>query len=278
MISLLAATAVLLAFGAAWEFAGVAHGRVRTLARRALTTASGGRPPSLTDAAARLRLPERIMRAGLGDRLDPAAVVAAKASAAGLGALIALIAVPVVPARLAVVVSAGLIAAGFFAPDALLERAARRRRDRFVAALPDALDMLAVGAASGRSPATVFGEIAAGTSGPLAAELGATVAEIECGRPTGVAIDDLRGRMPGPGVGALGAALERSHTFGSPLAEQLHLQATTLRRDARRRIEDRAARAAPKIQLVVALILVPSVLLVLLATIVAHSDALLGQF
>lgn len=278
MIALLAGTAVLLAFGAAWELTGAADGRVSALARRTLRKASGGRSPSVGEAAERLRLPERIMRAGLSDRLDPGVVIAVKASAAGLGGLIALIALPVVPARLGLVVSAGLIAAGFFTPDALLERAARRRRARFVAALPDALDMLAVGAASGRSPATVFGEIAAGTTGPLAAELGSTVTEIECGTPTGAAIDALRARVPGPGVGALGAALERSHVYGSPLAEQLHLQATTLRRDARRRIEDRAARAAPKIQLVVALILVPSVLLVLLATIVAHSDALLGQF
>ena len=84
--------------------------------------------------------------------------------------------------------------------------------------------------------------------------------------------------MPGAEVGALAAALERSRTYGSPLAEQLHLQATALRRDARRRLEEQAARAAPKIQLVVALVLVPSVLLTILAAIVAHSDALLGQY
>ena len=35
-------------------------------------------------------------------------------------------------------------------------------------------------------------------------------------------------------------------------------------------------RAAPKIQLVVALVLVPSVLLMILAALIAHSDALLG--
>ncbi len=138
--------------------------------------------------------------------------------------------------------------------------------------------MLAVGAASGRDPATGLGEIAEGTSGPLAAELAHAVAEIECGKPLRDAVAELRGRVPGAEVGALAAALERSRTYGSPLAEQLHLQATSLRREARRRIEDRAARSAPKIQLVVALVLVPSVLLTIVAAIIAHSDALLGQF
>jgi tight adherence protein C len=277
MTALLAATAVLLSFGAAWELAGALEGRLGPRLGSALGAISGGRAASLSQAAARLRLPERIARAGLSGRLDPAGVIAAKLGCAGLGGLVALVVVPVVPARLALAVTALLLAAGFVAPDALLERAARRRRARFVAALPDALDMLAVGAASGRSPAIVFGEIAGGTSGPLAVELGGAVAEIECGRPMRDAIEELRRRVAGAEVGALAAALERSRTYGSPLAEQLHLQATALRADARRRVDERASRAAPKIQLVVALVLVPSVLLMIVAAIVAHSDALFGQ-
>ena len=47
-----------------------------------------------------------------------------------------------------------------------------------------------------------------------------------------------------------------------------------LRRDARRRIDERAARAAPKIQLVVALVLVPSVLLMICAALIANADSL----
>lgn len=273
---MLAGVAVLLVFAAAWELAGGFGERLGNGARRALAAASGGRAGSLAEAAWRLRLPERIARAGLGDRLDPRAVVAGKLAGVVCGTLIAVVAAPAVPARIGVAVVTGLIAAGFLAPDALLERTARRRAERFVAALPDALDMLAVGAASGRPPAIVFGEIADGTSGPLAAELGAAVAEIECGTPTRAAIDALRARVPGAEVGALAAAIERSRTYGSPLAEQLHLQATGLRRDARRRIEDRASRAAPKIQLVVALVLVPSVLLMIVAAIAANSDALLA--
>jgi tight adherence protein C len=94
--------------------------------------------------------------------------------------------------------------------------------------------------------------------------------------PQREAIAALRERVPGAGLGALAAALERSRRYGSPLAEQLHEQAASLRREMRRRTEERAARAAPKIQLVVALVLVPSVLLMILAALVAHSDALFG--
>jgi tight adherence protein C len=273
----LAALGVLLAFGAAWELAGAAGDRLGAGARTALASVSGGRAGSLVEAADWLGLPARLERAGLAGRVGARPVVAAKLAGAALGAVIGLAAAPAAPGRLGLPVGVGLAAAGFLAPDALLERRARMRRRRFVAALPDALDMLAVGAASGRDPATGFGEIATGTGGPLAAELARAIAEVECGAPLRDAIARLRERVPGAEVGALAAALERSRTYGSPLADQLHQQATALRRDARRRLEERAARAAPKIQLVVALVLVPSVLLTIIAAIVAYSDALLGN-
>ena len=278
MTAPVAAAAVLLAFAAAWELAGAADGRLGPGLRRLALRVSAGRADSLGEVAARLGLPRRLERAGIAGRVEPRVVVAAKLVGGGLGGLVAIAAAPAVSPRLGIVVAAVLVVAGFLAPDALLERAARRRRARVVAALPDALDMLAVGAASGRDPATGLAEIAAGAGGPLAAELARAVAEVECGRPLRDAIATLRDRVPGGEVGALAAAIERSRTYGSPLAEQLHLQATSLRRDARRRIEDGAARAAPKIQLVVALVLVPSVLLTIVAAIIAHSDALLGRF
>jgi tight adherence protein C len=51
-----------------------------------------------------------------------------------------------------------------------------------------------------------------------------------------------------------------------------------LRVDQRRAVQDRAARAAPKIQLVVALVLVPSVLLIIAAGLIANSDVLLDAY
>ena len=199
-----------------------------------------------------------------------------KAAGVTLGLVAGVLVVPVAPQRLGPPLVLLLAVAGLLAPDALVERAARRRSARLVAALPEALDLLAVGAAPGRAPAALFSELAAGTAGPLAAELALTVADIECGSPQADALQALRGRAGAPEVGALTGALERSRRFGSPLAEQLHAQATALRRDERRRVEERASRAAPKIQLVVAMVLVPSVLLTIVAALVAHSDALFG--
>ena len=277
MSALLVCAAVALSFAAAWELLGAAEGRRRSIVRR-LGSPALSTPDSLADAAARLGLGRRIERAGLGDRLDLRSVALAKLGGALGGGLVALTVTPVLPGRLAAPGVVLMVTAGFLAPDALLERAARRRSERAVAALPDALDMLAVGAASGRDPATAFGEIARASAGPLAIELARVVAEIEAGANPRAALASVAERIPGPEIGGLAAALDRSRSYGSPLAEQLHLQAVALRRDARRRIEERAARAAPKIQLAVALILVPSVLLMIGAAILAHSDALFGQF
>jgi len=240
----LAGMAGLLVFASAWELAGL------------------GPPP----AVRRLARHVRVDRAALVPRLGGAA-----AGALGFAAI-----APVAPGRLAPLLALGLVGAGFLAPDALAERAARRHRARLVEALPDALDLLAVGAAAGRAPAALFAEIANGSEGALATELAVTLAEIDTGTPVAAALERLRERTGAPELGALAAALERSRRYGSPLADQLHAQASTLRREERRRIEELAARAAPKIQLVVALVLVPSALFTIAAALVAHADALFG--
>ncbi len=233
-----------------------------------LTGMRGAGPSRRLDSSVR-RLAHRVG----GRRFTPA-----NFAGAGVGALAAFAVVPVAPGRLAPLMAIALVVAGFLAPDAWAERAARHRRRATVAALPDALDLVAVGTSAGRSPVALFSEIANGTVGPLAAELALVVAEIEAGARQPDALSALRDRSGLPELGAVGAAIERSRRYGSPLAEQLHRQAATLRTQEQRRIEERAARAAPKIQLVVAMVLVPSALLAIAAALVAHSDSLFSAF
>jgi tight adherence protein C len=233
----------------------------------------GGR---VARAALRLGLPPRIARSGLEARLPLAAVLLGKLAGAAVGVLVALAAAPAAPGRLSLLVALGLPAAGFLAPDALLERRARLRKRRLIGALPDACDLLAVAAVAGRDPASGFAEIARGSDGPLADELRMTVAELSCGRPLPAALRSLRDRVSGSELATLCAAIERSRRYGSPLAEQLRRQSSALRSDQRRAVEEHAARAAPKIQLVVALVLVPSVLLMITAALIANADVLLS--
>lgn len=232
-------------------------------------------PDRLRPLVARLGLSGRIARAGLGERVSVPSVLAAKTACALAGLLIAPVLAPVAPGRLALVVATGLPVAGFLAPDALLERRARIRARALRGSLPDALDLLATAAAAGRSPLAGLAEISEGR-GALAGELAVVVAETSCGTPQSQALAGLRRRVPAPELAAMCAAIERSRRLGSPLAEQLHDQAGSLRGSQRRRISERAARAAPKIQLAVALLLVPSVLLMIAAGLLANADRFLA--
>jgi len=268
---ILAAVAVLLAFAAGRELSASSSGSGLPAMPFGLRRRSAG-------AALRLGLPTRLRRSGMEARLPLSAVLAAKLAATACGGLVALAAAPAAPGSTGLLVAIGLPAAGFVLPDALLEREARRRRRRLVAALPDALDLLAVSAGSGRGPAAGLEQLSRAEEGPLAEELRVTVAELSCGTPLSAALRSLRARVPGSEMATLVAAIERSRRFGSPLADQLRRQASALRRDSRRATEERAARAAPKIQLVVALVLVPSVLLMIAAGLIANAGSLLAGF
>lgn len=195
-----------------------------------------------------------------------------------IGGVLGLLASPVAPGRTSLLVLVGFPAAGYQLPAALRERRARQRQRRLLAALPDALDLLAVSASSGRSPAAGIEQLARAGEGPLAEEMRLAVAELSCGVPLSAALASLRRRVPGAELAMLVAAIERSRRFGSPLADQLRRQASALRRDGRQLVEERAARAAPKIQLVVALVLVPSVLLMIAAGLIANAGTLLAGF
>ena len=110
----------------------------------------------------RLGLSPRIARAGLAGRVSVVSLLTAKAGGALAGSLWVLVVAPAAPGRLGWIVAVALPAAGFLGPDAWLERRARRRLRGLRAMLPDALDLLAVGTAAGRSPVAGLAELGGG--------------------------------------------------------------------------------------------------------------------
>lgn len=277
-VPILLAAAVLLGAAAGMEALGARAAGGSGRRKGGAGPGRGALPAALGDPgalASRLGSEARIARAGMTGRVTVTGLVGAKLAGACAGTLTGMLAAPAAPGRLSLLVALGMPAAGFLVPDAWLERRARRRLGTLRASLPDALDLLAVGAAAGRTPVAGMAEIGEG-EGPLATELAVLSAEAACGAPQRELLEGLRARVPLGEVAGLCGVIERSRRYGSPLAEQLSDQATALRAAQHRRVEEHAARAAPKIQLAVALLLVPSVLLMIAAGLLANVDRFLG--
>ncbi len=203
--------------------------------------------------------------AGLGVRELMAAKAASALAAAALGVPFGLVA----PGRLGVLVVAAAPAAGFLAPDLWLRRRADARARRVRRELPALLDLLRVSVGAGSSLAAALAEVGERASGPLAAEWRAVGDEVTLGVPLEHALAGMAVRLPQPEVIALCAALDRARRHGAPLGDTLAGQSRDARLALRRRVAEDAAKAGPKIQLVVALLLVPSVLLLVAAALAA---------
>ncbi len=213
-------------------------------------------------------LETRIAAAGAPLGLGVGDVVALKGAAAAGALLLAFPLGGVLPGRLAVVALLAAPAAGFLIPELVLARRARARADRIAHELADVLDLLRVAVGAGLPVSRALGEVGRRMRGVLAGELAAAAARLELGAPRDAALGELAARCPAAGVATLTAAIARSDRHGSPLAPALEALAAEARAAQARRLRDAAARAAPKIQLVVALILVPAVMLLIGAVLV----------
>ena len=253
----------------ALSFAGSRRSRARSThgPRLAIALARLGR--RLGAPAAPTALAQRIERAGAPGSLGVADVMALKCGAAAVALLASVPVVAAAPGRLGILVVVTAPAAGFLAPDLWLVRRTRRRCRTMAAELPGILDLLVVAVEAGLSPTRAVAEVGRRHGGPLAAELRAAAARIELGVARADALALLALRSPVEGVEALVAALGRSERHGVALGPALCALAEDARAVRARGLRERAARAAPKIQLVVALLLVPAAMLLVGAAMVA---------
>ena len=211
--------------------------------------------------AADRSLAERLDAAGAPLSLEELlALKAGAATAAGLAVL------PL--ATVSLVLPAMAAAGAFAAPDLYLRRRTARRVTRMEAELPDVADLLRVAIEAGLPVRRAVGEVGRRHAGLLAAELRRVAGLLALGALRRDALHHLKRRAPAPGVHALAAALERAEQSGASPAEQLAALARQARGDAARARHERAARAAPQVQLVIALALVPSALLLVAAALV----------
>lgn len=225
--------------------------------------ALGGRPPADTIAAA--GLPVGATAAALA-RARAGGTVAGLLAGGAMGLL--------APAML-VLAPVGAVA-GRMAPDRAIRARARRRRQAVVVALPDLLDLMVICVEAGMALDPALSLAAARLGGPLGDEVRATLDDQALGTPRRRAYEALATRTGSDDLARLVASLLQAEELGTPLSRALAGQADALRASRRQRARDRAARAAPRIQLVVALVMVPGAMLLILGIMLMELAAQVG--
>lgn len=147
--------------------------------------------------------------------------------------------------------------------DLWLAAVTRRRRERVNRDLPDFLDVLAVTVSAGVAFRTALARVADADGGPLGEEVRVCLRQMELGMSRRAALDALRSRSDSEALGQMVTALLQAEELGAPLAETLIDLAVDMRRAAAQDARRRAARAAPRITLVVTLIIVPAAMILI---------------
>jgi tight adherence protein C len=231
-------------------------------------------PAALVRLALRDGDEARIARAGLGGTLTPETLARARAGA-GLVAVAAALPLAVV-APMAAVLAPALGLGAALAPSRWLAARQSARRRALVRELPDLLDLLGICVESGMALDPAL-ELAAGRlGGALGAEIEHVLHDLSLGTHRAEAYRALVRRTGAPELAQTVAALLQAEELGAPLSRALEGQAEALRVARRQAARERAARAAPKIQLVVALLMVPAVLILVLGVLLIELSRQVG--
>jgi tight adherence protein C len=221
-----------------------------------LTGAAGRRLP-----APPLNRDRLIERSGHAGTLDERGLRDARAGSVAVFGGVAVVALVLLSLPVGLVLAVGCVLFGWLYPDLWLRAAASRRAELIECDAPLAIDLIASAVAAGISIDDAIRAAAEAASGPLRAELDAVTANLMLGSRRTAELRDLGERTASPSLARLAAALRISDRLGVPLAAGLRRQASRSRIEQARRVQERAAKAAPRILLVVVFVLVPAAML-----------------
>ena len=227
-----------------------------------LLAARIGRP--LAPALRRLPAPPAVaslQRSGVAGQLAADDLAAARAGSlatfTGIGAIGAIS----VGAGFGVPIAIACAVFGWCGPDLWLRSAAQRRAERIEREAPLALDLISAAVAAGIPLDHAIAAARDAVGDPLRGELEQVTANLALGRRRGDELRELGTRTDSPSLARLASALRISDRLGVPLADGLRRQAVRARAERSRLVQERAARAAPRILLVVVFVLVPAAML-----------------
>jgi tight adherence protein C len=210
-------------------------------------------------------LPERLAAAGYAGRITPEAFLAVRLGLTALGVLFALcigVLTSVTGKTLLLCMVFGAL--GCFGPSLVLNQRARARRRQINAALPDALDLLAVTVEAGLGLFGAIERLVSTTEGPLADEFALVMTELRVGDSSERALKRMAVRLQSPEVASFVRSLIQGEQLGLSLAHTLRNLADDTRRKRRALAEELAQKAPVKMLFPTALFIFPALFVVIL--------------
>jgi tight adherence protein C len=158
----------------------------------------------------------------------------------------------------------GATFAGFYLPHLMLTSRITRRQKEIRKAMPDALDLLTICVEAGLGFDAALSKVSEKWENELSLAFARVIREIQLGKVRRDALKDMSDRLGIPEMTSFVAAIIQSEQLGVSLAKVLRIQADQMRLKRRQRAEEEAHKAPIKMIIPMALLIFPSILIIIL--------------
>ncbi|MBW8011174.1 MAG: type II secretion system F family protein [Chloroflexi bacterium] len=153
---------------------------------------------------------------------------------------------------------------GFYVPNLLISSRISSRQNEVRKAMPDALDLLTICVEAGLGFDAAMKKVQEKWDNELALAFGRALQEIQLGKLRREALRDMSDRMGVTEFHSFVAAIIQSESLGVSMAKVLRIQSDDMRIKRRQRAEAEAQKAPVKMLFPMALLIFPTIMLILL--------------
>lgn len=158
----------------------------------------------------------------------------------------------------------GATFAGFFLPHLMLTSKITRRQSEVRKAMPDALDLLTICVEAGLGFDAAMAKVSEKWENELSLAFARAIREVQLGKVRREALKDMADRLGLPEMTSFVAAIIQSEQLGVSMAKVLRIQSDQMRVRRRQYAEEQAHKAPIKMIIPMALLIFPSIMIIIL--------------
>lgn len=158
----------------------------------------------------------------------------------------------------------GGTAIGYYLPLMQLDSQIKRRQERVLRQLPNALDLLTICVEAGLGFDTAMGKVYEKWDNELSNAFGRVLQEIQLGKLRREALRSMASRIDLPDLTTFVAAVVQAEQLGVSIGKILRVQADQMRVKRRQRAQEKAHQAPVKMMIPMVLLIFPSIWIVLM--------------